>query len=101
MRTRRDFVRPGGTGGRIFYVRDGSYEEDSWDRVRAYDAEEAAENWADLVHSESDYPSEFDSVEVQDQEDGVVTKWRVVVDTAPVFRAQEVEADDERGRVGT
>lgn len=91
MRIRKDFIRPGATGGRIFYIRefDGSYEEDSWDRIRAYDAEEAAEKWADRVFADSDYPSEFESVEIQDQ-DGNVTKWRVIVDTAPVFRAQQV-----------
>lgn len=93
MNVRKDFVKAN-LSGRIFYVResDGSYEEDSWDRVRAYDAEEAAEKWADFVFATSDYPSEFDSVEVQDQ-DGNVTKWRVVVETIPSFSAHEREED--------
>ncbi len=89
---------PLGKHNPVFMVRcsehDGEDDFEASQGIRAFDAEEAAERWAeDWDCADSEYPilqGDIPLVLVHDSE-GNVTQWRVSGENVPTYRAEEVE----------
>lgn len=72
-------------------------DDGDWTPIRAIDAEEAAETWAERSDADSaEYHilSGYEPTVTVRDEDGNVTRWRVSGESEPQYRAKEIESTE-------